>query len=178
MTGKPPCPSPTCDCGIDGQDRRGRPAPCPTCGGTGWAPAVGGALHLTLPLPPSLTNSGKGRSRHWRSLEKEKTAYWETLDLLQMTRQIPRPPPQPFERAAVSATLYLWNEMDEDGAMARMKWLLDWLRKRGGFIVDDRRKNLQWAGLPEQVIDRRRPRVELVLTPLDGPNLVANSDAD
>jgi len=121
-----------------------------------------GEVCLTLPLPPSLTNSGLGRSRHWRALEKEKKAYWATLDALQLTRRIPRLD-APMPRAEISATLFLWNPMDDDGAMARLKWILDWMAKRGGFITDDRRKVLRWAGIPEQVIDRKNPRVEITL---------------
>lgn len=117
-------------------------------------------IHLVLPLPPRLTNSAKGRSRHWRALENEKKAYWERLDLLRMLRKLPPPPAAPIEHAEATAVLYLWNPMDDDGAMARMKWPMDWL-KRSGYIRDDRRKNLRWTGLPDQEIDRKNPRVEL-----------------
>lgn len=137
------------------------------------------SIRMTLPLPPSLTNSGKGRSRHWRALEKEKDAYWQRLDLvLYMTGRLPRgqsmppamfqvpsPPHDPIERAEASGVLYLWNPMDDGNALARLKWLEDWLVRRG-YLRNDSRKHLRWAALPEQVIDRANPRVELTVRPL------------
>jgi hypothetical protein len=139
------------------------------CAGTPAPPAGEiareGAITLVLPLPPRLTNSAKGRSRHWRALHREKRAYWEAVDLRRMLKRIPPPPAEPMEQAEVSATLYLWSPMDDDGALARMKWILDWLVRRG-YLVDDSRKHLRWTALPEQVIDRKEPRVEVTLTPV------------
>jgi hypothetical protein len=42
--------------------------------------------------------------------------------------------------------------------------VLDWLS--GLYIAGDARKALTWAGIPGQVIDRKRPRVELVISAL------------
>lgn len=120
--------------------------------------------HLVLPLPPSLTNSGRGRSRHWRSLKRERDAYWAELNLLLAARRIPGPPATPPAFAVLRATLYLWNPMDDDGAMARLKWPLDWLRGHG-FIAGDSRRCVRWAGLPDQVIDRRNQRLEITIEP-------------
>lgn len=128
---------------------------------------LGGAVKLVMPLPPSLTNSGKGRSRHWRSLRHEKHQYWDALDIRQALKIIPPPPAEPIEHAEASATFYLWNLMDDDGAMARLKWPLDWLVKRG-YLVDDSRKHLTWDGLPEQFIDRKNQRIVLTLKATDG----------
>lgn len=121
-------------------------------------------IRMTVPLPPSLTNSGPGRSRHWRALEREKKAYWNSLDMRRFARLIPPAPPEPMAHAEIRAVLFMWNFMDDDNAMARLKWVVDWLRKRGYFLADDR-KHLRYAGMPEQKIDRREPRVELTLTP-------------
>lgn len=118
------------------------------------------SILLTLPLPPPLTNSGKGRSRHWRVLNREKKDYWSRLTTLQMMRKIPTPA-APFQRAEITATLYLWNPMDDGNAFARLKWVEDWLVKRGGFLTNDSRKHLRYTGIPGQVIDRANPRVEI-----------------
>lgn len=133
-------------------------------------------IRLTLPLPPRLTNSGKGRSRHWRSLEREKKTYWNKLNTLLLLNMmpagatsgftIPDPPKTPFGYAEASAVLYLWNPMDDGNALARLKWVEDWLVKRG-YLVGDSRKHLRWVGLPDQVIDRKAPRIELTLTPIE-----------
>jgi hypothetical protein len=122
-------------------------------------------IELTLPLPPALTNSNRGRSRHWRALHKERDAYWERLDWLVTLRQIPSAPATPLERAEAEGVLYLWNPMDDGNAMARLKWLEDWLVRRG-YLQNDSRKHLRWRGLPDQVIDRKNPgRLVLVLRP-------------
>lgn len=42
----------------------------------------------------------------------------------------------------------------------------DWLKTRG-YIVDDRRKCLTWAGFPEQVVARKHVyRLEITIHPL------------
>jgi len=108
---------------------------------------------LTVPLPPNAANA----RRHWRVALKEKKAYWERLALMK------RPPPDcylPPLVAHISVTMYVHNIMDPDNAMARLKPLLDWL-VAWDYIADDSPKALKWAGLPEQVIDRKNPRVVL-----------------
>lgn len=122
-------------------------------------------IRMTLPLPPRLTNFGKGRSRHWRSLKAEKDQYWRTLDSLQLIGHIPPPPDRPIERAEMRVQMFLWNYMDDSGAMARLKWVEDWLVTRG-YLAGDSRKHLRYPGLPDQEIDRRRQRLELEIIPL------------
>lgn len=124
-------------------------------------------IELTLPMPPNLTNSGRGRSRHWRSAHREKTAYWAQLDLLLAAKQIPRPPAAPLTKATLRSVMYLGGAMDDENAAARHKIAIDWLKKRR-FIVDDRRKNLRWEAFPEQVIRRDgNYRLVLTLTPIE-----------
>ncbi len=123
-------------------------------------------LILELPMPPLLTNSNRGRSRHWRSAHREKLAYWETLDILVMAKKIPRPPETPSARVTLRSVMYLGGAMDDDNAAARHKWAVDWLRERG-YIAGDRRSNLRWEGFPEQVVKRDgHYRLVLTLTPL------------
>jgi hypothetical protein len=114
-------------------------------------------VRLVLPLPPNAANL----RRHWRVALKEKKAYWRTLNMLAAAARFPVPP-APFDPARISAHLFVWNPMDDDNAMHRMKVVLDWLK--GPYIVDDSRKHLQWAGVPEQTIDRRNPRVEVTVS--------------
>jgi hypothetical protein len=46
----------------------------------------------------------------------------------------------------------------------RMKWPQDYLV--GKFIVDDSPAHLEWAGFPEQFIDRKDKRLVIELEPL------------
>jgi len=55
--------------------------------------------------------------------------------------------------------------MDHDNLAARMKWPQDYLVK-AGFIVDDDPAHLEWAGFPEQFIDRKDKRLVIELEPL------------
>jgi hypothetical protein len=124
-------------------------------------------MELTIPMPPTNTNSAKGRSRHWRVLEKEKNAYWEMLDLYVVLGRIPDAPHEPIAQATIRSVMYLGGAMDDDNAMARHKWPIDWLRKRG-YIAGDRRTNLRWEGLPHQIVKRdKHYRMVLTLTPVD-----------
>jgi len=84
---------------------------------------------------------------------KEKVAYWRELDTSQLLGNIPKPPRKPFEKARIKSVMRLGAAMDDGNAMNRHKWIEDWLTTRG-YIVDDRKKNLEWEGLPEQIIKR------------------------
>src|SRR5690606_41628770 len=83
-------------------------------------------IRMTLPLPPRLTNFGKGRRRHWRALKAEKDQYWRTLDSLQLMGHIPPPPDRPIERAERRVQMLPWNCMADSGATARRQWVEDW----------------------------------------------------
>lgn len=107
-------------------------------------------------MPPNQTNSGRGRSRHWRAAHEERNAYWRDLDALQAAGLIPPPPPEPIQRARITSHMTLRGAMDDDNAMARHKRLLDWLVTRG-YLAGDRRKHLTWTGLPTQRVTRKAP---------------------
>jgi hypothetical protein len=115
-------------------------------------------IRLTVPLPPNLMNQRK----HWRAKLRQKRAYWDTLNMLGMDRSFQRPPKAPPAKARITVRLYVHNIMDPDNAMARLKWLLDWL-SGSRYIADDAPHALEWAGMPEQEIDRRDPRVEVTI---------------
>lgn len=111
-------------------------------------------MKIVLPLPPNRANA----RWHWRTENKKKSDYyWRAL-----VHGICRSPVKPYARARITATLYVWNKMDEDNLMARLKWPLDWL-VLNRFITDDGPKVLKWTGLPEQVVDRKNQRIEIEL---------------
>lgn len=135
-------------------------------------------LTFVVPLPPNRANA-RG---HWRTIHAQKKAYWHQLDLLagmifgtalrvvSLARDgappyvMPNRPPTPWPAAVIAVTFYVVREMDDDNAPNRAKWLLDWLVTRG-YVVDDNRHALQWAGFPKQVkCKRAEVRVELTLT--------------
>lgn len=122
-------------------------------------------IELTVPMPPHVTNRSRG-STHWRRAYSEKRDYWLRLDELMLTHQIAQPPIDPFQQASLRSVMHLGGAMDDDNALARHKPLLDWLRSRR-YIADDRRKNLKWEGLPEQVVKRDgNYRIVLTLSPV------------
>lgn len=118
-------------------------------------------MTLVVPMPPNLANRRSGGS-HWRTIHREKGAYVATLDALLATRRLPAPPSVPWERATIASVMHLGAAMDDDNAMARHKWLCDWLKSRG-YVTDDRKRNLTWAGFPEQRI-KRGAEYRIVLT--------------
>ncbi len=118
------------------------------------------AVVMTLPLPPNMSNS----RRHWRVTLREKKAYWAKLDLLLAVKYLPRP--TMLCPAEFLSTLFVWQEMDDDGAMSRIKWIPDWLAANG-YIEGDHRSQLR-IRVPEQVIDRKNQRVEVVIRALNG----------
>ncbi|MHB1097817.1 MAG: hypothetical protein ACYC3F_16785 [Gemmatimonadaceae bacterium] len=132
-------------------------------------------LTFVVPMPPNVTNRTRG-STHWRRAHREKAGYWETLDTMcgpkswtvrgakgDVTYMVPSPPKQPWTFATIRSVMHLGGAMDDDNALARHKPLLDWLVKRG-FLENDRKKNLAWAGFPEQVVKRDgNYRIEITL---------------
>jgi hypothetical protein len=119
-------------------------------------------LECSFPMPPRVTNR-KSNSR-WTG-HSEKKSYAKQLDELQHIGLIPPPPREAWTKSSIASVMHLGAAMDDDNAMARHKPLLDWLKTRG-YIVDDRKKNLVWEGLPTQVIRRARPgeHYRIVLT--------------
>lgn len=119
-------------------------------------------LVIRVPMPATLTNSGRGRSRQWYALHNEKKRYWRQLDELQLTGFIEKPPRTPIGKATVRSLMTLGGRMDEDNAMARHKWVLDWLATRG-YIRNDRL--MSWAEKPTQVVNRDSEyTIELTIT--------------
>jgi hypothetical protein len=61
--------------------------------------------------------------------------------------------------------MVLHGAMDDDNAVARHKWLIDWLVARG-FLASDRRTCVRWAAFPTQRVTRKEPaRITLTATP-------------
>lgn len=100
-------------------------------------------LTFTFPMPANL---GNGR-QHWAVKHREHEA-WKTRALLG-DRSL-RWRRTPLEQVTVSAVFYIGSKpMDDDNAVARLKWCLDFLKERG-IITDDSRKHLRLRGIPEQ----------------------------
>jgi hypothetical protein len=113
-------------------------------------------------MPPNLTNPR--RRWHWAALHGQKQKYYSVCDLRQKVGLLPPPPKKPFTHATVSSVMKLGHAMDDDNALARHKWVLDWLKTRG-YVVDDKKKNLAWTGLPEQQVGRKQEyAIEITLT--------------
>lgn len=131
---------------------------------------------FVVPMPPLVTNAGGQRSRHWRSLEAEKAAYWELLDLIASARLygvtglvIPARPTAPIARVTVTSAMVLGGHMDDDNAVARHKWLIDWLVSRC-YLASDRRSCVRWAGFPTQRVTRKEPAsITLTISPRGTP---------
>jgi hypothetical protein len=102
---------------------------------------AGMTVTLTLPMPENVGNA----RLHWRTKNRAKNDYLAACDALQARNAVPAPPPVPLARATIAAVMVLGNAMDDDNAMARLKWPIDWLVRRG-YIADDRRTCLTWAG--------------------------------
>jgi len=112
-----------------------------------------------MPMPENLANA----RLHWAVKDKARKAYWRHCDLLVQGQILPPPPAVPLPKATLSVRMTLGNAMDDDNALARCKWAIDFLVKRK-YIVDDSRKHLRLAGLPEQIVSRKNaPCLELTL---------------
>lgn len=78
----------------------------------------------------------------------------------------PWPAETPFAQISVRSCMNLGASMDDDNALARHKWVFDWMKNRA-YIVDDKKKCVQWESLPEQVVKRDgNYRITLTLTPI------------
>jgi hypothetical protein len=111
-------------------------------------------------MPPNLTNA---KRRGWKGTHFGKKKYLAYLDDLQRYGLLPAPPAKRIEKASMSSVMKLGHAMDDDNAMARHKWPLDWLKTRG-YVLDDRRACLTWKALPSQVVGRKQEYViELTL---------------
>lgn len=135
------------------------------------------AIEVVVPMPVNLANA----RLHWRTRLGHKKRYYGMLDLIasahraigfpdDLPYRIPRPPRVPHPgRMWVEAHLVLGNLMDDDNAMHRMKFVLDWLVTRG-YLAGDSRKHIKWRDIPSQEVSRKQPaHVRLTLTPMDEP---------
>lgn len=118
---------------------------------------------LTLPIPPNIANA----RMHWTAKHRARRAYRDACTALWVARKIPRAN-KPLAFAEVSAHLYVWSLMDDDNAMARMKFALDWC-VHAGYLMGDSRKHLRWEHVPNQTVDRKNPRLILTLTEAQTP---------
>ena len=116
-------------------------------------------LRFDLPLPPQ---RGNARDAHWAGRYRSRKAYWKHLDMLVLVKRLPKPPPEPWPAAVANVHFRLWNPMDNDNLVSRLKDVNDWLVARG-YVVADRADQIRFAMFPTQAIDRRNPGVELVL---------------
>lgn len=125
-------------------------------------PAV---LTFAFPLPPNLNRE---QTQHWGAKHRMRQEWYQSADNCQVYGRVPAPPPKAWTRVRIAAVLTMPTVMDEDNAMRRAaKWPLDWLKTRG-YIVNDTRKVVEWAGLPEQRITRSTPPgLTITITPLE-----------
>jgi hypothetical protein len=124
-------------------------------------------LTFVVPMPANLANTGRIRSRNPVTMARAKKAYLAQLDRLQGAGLVPPPPPVAFRAATITSHMTLGGAMDDDNAMVRHKWPLDWLKTRG-YIADDRRTCLTWTGFPSQTVTRKAPpTLTLTLTEID-----------
>ena len=119
-------------------------------------------MTLVVPLPPNLAN---GRM-HWRVTNARRREYFEAVDMLALIKRIPPPPPMPFPKVTIAITLYLGAFMDDDNALSRCKWPIDWLVRRD-YIAGDARKHCRLS-IPNQKVKRNGVyAVELIVTPVE-----------
>lgn len=119
-------------------------------------------MRFVLPMPPNNANPASGTG-HWWTLAKMKKVYYQTCDGWQAAGVIPAPPARPWSgRISVSAIMHVGGRMDEDNALYRFKFAMDWLATRG-YIANDR--TLRWLAQPTQVVSRTQDfRLVLTLT--------------
>lgn len=114
---------------------------------------------LTFPLPVNLANA----RLHWAA-KLRRMHEWQNRAIVHERGLRGRH--RRMERVRATAVYYIGRaeRMDDDNAVARLKWPLDLLKARG-LIVDDKRPHLQLAGIPEQRQGTPR-RLELTLEEL------------
>jgi hypothetical protein len=116
-------------------------------------PDLTAATCYTFPMPPNLANA----RMHW-AVKLRCHGEWKARAVVGDRRLRGRH--RLLRRVRVTAVLYPRMRMDDDNAVARLKWCLDLLVERG-IVVDDRRPYLELTGIPEQRLGSRPPRVEL-----------------
>ena len=129
----------------------------------GTGPEGGENMTFHFPLPANIANA----RLHWARKHRAKMAYWDRLDTLKRTGRLPAPPEVPVLAAEARDIWFVWNVMDEGNARARLKWVEDWLVTMK-YLADDKQSNLTYPGPPEQHVDRRNPKLVLVLAEVKG----------
>jgi hypothetical protein len=119
------------------------------------APEAQLPCEFRFPMPMNIANQSGRRTSHWGVIHNAKNKYWGHLDFLAKAGQLPTPPDAPWEKVTVHSVMRLGHAMDDDNAMRRHKWVMDWLKTRK-YIVDDKRKHLRWAALPDQIVGRKQ----------------------
>lgn len=114
-------------------------------------------MTYTFPLPPNLANA----RLHWAIKYRRQNEWQGKAIVLEPKLRGQR---QVVPRARVTVVLYVHQRMDDDNAVARIKWCLDLLVRRG-ILAGDKRPQCELAGTPEQHIDRKHQRVELTVEP-------------
>jgi hypothetical protein len=120
-------------------------------------------VRLSLPLPPNMVNGALSRA-HWSSKTKARTVYRQ---LCQAWTAVNYYFPPPFSLAppvTITSVMYVHQTMDDDNAVARHKWAIDWLKDRG-WLASDAHGKLRWSDMPHQrTIGRdEMPRLMIVL---------------
>jgi hypothetical protein len=117
---------------------------------------------LMLPMPRRMANGSHG---HWSYKLAMQNQYIGVLNAMQCARLVPAPPKEPPQCAQLASHLFLRSEMDDDNALARLKWPIDWL-VNNHYLAGDKRKNLR-NSIPLQTVTHREPqRIEFGITPL------------
>ncbi|MFW6198809.1 MAG: hypothetical protein ACOC5E_03195 [Acidobacteriota bacterium] len=132
-------------------------------------------IALELPLPPAVNarSSYNAGRRH-----QQKNAYRRSCWMAAIEQA--KPVHEPPARVRIEARFYLRNLRDPDKLKGSLDWVLDALKReqsgrlhwrqgvylRCGFFVDDDPRHVEIAE-PLQQIDRRRPRLEVVITRIE-----------
>lgn len=136
-------------------------------GGCAWRPGFAAVdialctrcgLAITFPIPPNLAN---GRV-HWSKKHKDH-GIWRARALASEPWLAGRRPRRPLPvLITAQTTLVLWQRMDEDNAVARLKWCFDLLVERG-WLVDDDPDHLTILPVKQRIDRDEKPRVIIQL---------------
>jgi hypothetical protein len=125
-------------------------------------------MRLVLPLPDSLNRWPKSAMAEHAAKRRYQREVWVKACAQH------KPTHEPPAHVVIRASFYLRNKRDEDNLKGSLKWVLDALKQRQtgkldwrmgiadekGFFIDDDPARLTVAE-PEQVIDRKEPRLIL-----------------
>lgn len=123
------------------------------------------SLTVVLPLPPNMANS----RMHWRVKERKRKDYFASCALRwyaqasggPLSRSRARMSQEP-RKAHLAFEMIVGNEMDEDNALARCKWAVDFL-VREGILYGDKPKDCAMS-IPKQIVKRTKDSYTLRVT--------------